>query len=277
MSDPEYTYNFIDGTWEYRHAGQLTPISDLSLDMMAIGIKSHRESAERCFSHGVEHGIGAGELLIAAKKRFKHGEWLPWLKENCEVAERTAQAYMRLARLPAQKRKAIADLPLTDALSAIRSREQKLADAEAREAHPRTKFDRIAYTTGGVTYHDEEIFSAPPGPPPPPPPPPPTLDQYVDEAIRQLDQLLYELTDTFNIETLRSAIRERLSGDIVFDQGECFAKLSHPAATLAKVIFDVCGAGKACAVAAAIKTMAANPEASAERRKTEYVAAEIAQ
>jgi hypothetical protein len=81
--DNQNTFGFVDGAWEYRHAGQLVPIADLSLDMMAIGIKSHRVSAERCFSHGVEHAIGAGELLIAAKKKVNHGGWLPWLETQC--------------------------------------------------------------------------------------------------------------------------------------------------------------------------------------------------
>jgi Protein of unknown function (DUF3102) len=127
VSDDQNTYSFVDGVWEYRHAGQLIATADLSLEMMAIGIKSHRESAERCFSHGVEHAIGAGELLIEAKKKIKHGEWLPWLETNCELARRTAQAYMQLARLPAEKRKAIAHLPVEEALVAIRDRGKVVA------------------------------------------------------------------------------------------------------------------------------------------------------
>jgi Protein of unknown function (DUF3102) len=133
--DNQNTFGFVDGGWEYRHAGQLIPIADLSLDMMAIGIKSHRESAERCFSHGVEHAIGAGELLIAAKKKIKHGEWLSWLDTHCELALRTAQAYMQLARLPVEKRKAIAHLPVEKALIAIRDKERLVADQRAAEEH----------------------------------------------------------------------------------------------------------------------------------------------
>jgi hypothetical protein len=40
----------------------------------------------------------AGDLLIEAKGKVKHGQWLPWLAEHCSIAERTAQLYMRLAR-----------------------------------------------------------------------------------------------------------------------------------------------------------------------------------
>jgi hypothetical protein len=42
---------------------------------------------------------------------------------------------------------------------------------------------------------------------------------------------------------------------IVEDQGERFAKLSHPAETLARVIFENCGAAKAEAVAKELKKL----------------------
>jgi hypothetical protein len=32
----------------------------------------------------------AGDLLIEAKALVPHGQWLPWLAEHCEMAERTA-------------------------------------------------------------------------------------------------------------------------------------------------------------------------------------------
>jgi Protein of unknown function (DUF3102) len=136
-SDNQNTCSFVDGSWEYRCAGQLIAIADLSLETMAIGIKGHRESAERCFGQGVEHAIGAGGLLIEAKKKIGHGEWLPWLENNCELARRTAQAYMQLARLPAEKRKAVAHLPVEKALVAIRDKERLVADPRAAELRAR--------------------------------------------------------------------------------------------------------------------------------------------
>jgi hypothetical protein len=41
--------------------------------------------------------MAAGDILLEAKLRLKHGQWLPWL-ETCDISERTAQRYMRLAR-----------------------------------------------------------------------------------------------------------------------------------------------------------------------------------
>jgi hypothetical protein len=52
----------------------------------------------------VAEAIGVGELLNQAKARMKHGEWLPWLKNNCLLSERTANRYMWTAK-PENKQK----------------------------------------------------------------------------------------------------------------------------------------------------------------------------
>ena len=63
---------------------------------------------------------------------------------------------------------------------------------------------------------------------------------------------------------------------IVEDQDERFAKLSHPAETLARVIFETCGAAKADAVAKELNkliTAAGNDvptDASAEAMKAKH-------
>jgi Protein of unknown function (DUF3102) len=44
-----------------------------------------------------ERAIEAGRALIEAKALVKHGEWLPWLREHCQLPERTAQLYMKIA------------------------------------------------------------------------------------------------------------------------------------------------------------------------------------
>ena len=65
-----------------------------------------------------------------AKGRMEHGEWLPWLKQNCGVPERTAQRYMRLAdgsSRPDTRRKSdtMADLTLTGAERLLGADEKK--------------------------------------------------------------------------------------------------------------------------------------------------------
>ena len=42
--------------------------------------------------------IGIGQRLIEAKEMLSHGQWLPWLTDQVEFSERTAQDFMRLAR-----------------------------------------------------------------------------------------------------------------------------------------------------------------------------------
>jgi hypothetical protein len=49
---------------------------------------------------GFQHAVKAGLYLIQAKRLVRHGEWLPWLENHCEVSERTARAYMQLAKMP---------------------------------------------------------------------------------------------------------------------------------------------------------------------------------
>lgn len=46
---------------------------------------------------GLGHAIRAGQLLSEAKDAVPHGQWLPWLKENFNLSERTAQKLMRVA------------------------------------------------------------------------------------------------------------------------------------------------------------------------------------
>ena len=42
--------------------------------------------------------LDIGRRLMEAKEQLTHGEWLPWLNEQVEFSERTAQNFMRLAR-----------------------------------------------------------------------------------------------------------------------------------------------------------------------------------
>src|SRR5262245_26802968 len=44
----------------------------------------------------LEHALEVGRLLTEAKATARHGAWLPWLRDNCTMSERSAQAYMRL-------------------------------------------------------------------------------------------------------------------------------------------------------------------------------------
>jgi len=68
------------------------------LPVIATSIRDHLAAAEQATRRGLEHAIAAGALLLEAKELVDHGEWLPWLQANCELGERQARTYMRLAR-----------------------------------------------------------------------------------------------------------------------------------------------------------------------------------
>ena len=84
--------------------------------------QAHRQ-CEHAARSAVTHAVRCGELLLHAKAAVPHGGWLPWLAENTQVNERTAQLYMRLARelpkLDPSKAQRVADLPLREALRFI--------------------------------------------------------------------------------------------------------------------------------------------------------------
>lgn len=71
----------------------------LDLPALALAINEENALAERHAELAIHRAKRAGELLIAAKAKVAHGQWLPWLSANCPtLKERTARAYMRLAK-----------------------------------------------------------------------------------------------------------------------------------------------------------------------------------
>lgn len=101
---------------------------------VASEIRREHEAATMSAKNALEHARRAGELLAQVKAKIPHGYWLLWLKENCpEIAERTAQAYMRLAqRWPELEGKTqrVAGLPVRQALvllSEPRERSEELS------------------------------------------------------------------------------------------------------------------------------------------------------
>lgn len=84
--------------------------------------------------------LGIGQRLIEAKEMMPHGDWLPWLENEVEFSERTAQNFMRLAR-EWQNPQTFADLGASKALTLLalppKEREQFLA--ETHEVDGKTK------------------------------------------------------------------------------------------------------------------------------------------
>ena len=51
-----------------------------------------------------------------------HGEWDRWQRQNLIIKPRTVRDYMQLARLDEEKRRRVANMPLREALKALRHR-----------------------------------------------------------------------------------------------------------------------------------------------------------
>ena len=90
-----------------------------SLLELAARIRAEHEAIHGMLHATVDRAMAAGDLLLEAKVLVKHGEWLPWLKERCEISERTAELYMRCAKhrttIESRKSATVADFNLRDA------------------------------------------------------------------------------------------------------------------------------------------------------------------
>lgn len=91
----------------------------VTLTDLAARIRVEHEAVGK----GLQHAVAAGVLLVEAKSRTAHGEWCAWLEVNCEMSERTARAYMRVARahrnLGSVNRQRVADSSFRGALKLL--------------------------------------------------------------------------------------------------------------------------------------------------------------
>jgi hypothetical protein len=105
-----------------------------SLADLAARIRTEHEATASTLQRSVEHAMAVGDLLTEAKRRVKHGRWLPWLSEQCGFSQRTAQLYMRIAKgraaIEAKIRGGVADLNLNQAAAVLGWRNAS-ADSDA--------------------------------------------------------------------------------------------------------------------------------------------------
>src|SRR5712671_939062 len=62
-----------------RVSEQATVIGSNSLPELAARIRAEHAATGEALKSSIDHSIAAGELLIEAKAKVPHGEWLPWL------------------------------------------------------------------------------------------------------------------------------------------------------------------------------------------------------
>jgi len=98
---------------------------------------------------------------------------------------------------------------LREALSAIRSREKQLADADERMNRPPLGPARLATVVNGEVLLGHDAVRAICAAPAPPAPPLPTAEEVADSIIERLAQAFYEVRDKINIDDLRAAFDRR--------------------------------------------------------------------
>jgi DUF3102 family protein len=111
-----------------------------SLADLAARIRQEHDAVAGALKSSLTHAMGAGDLLLEAKAQIPHGQWLPWLQDYCQVSERMAQRYIRLARnrgVIEAKTTSVSDLTLNGALALLTvpgTAEKTVTSAEALEA-----------------------------------------------------------------------------------------------------------------------------------------------
>src|SRR3984957_17157600 len=130
-----------------------------SLAQIAEKIISHLARADSNAISAMQHAINAGKLLTVAKTRVGHGNFERWVDDNCNIAVRTAQAYMRLSKrvgdLPAYEAQRVAHLPMREAIKAVATpnivdREQG-ADHNGLNARKNTRLSTNLCNVGPLT------------------------------------------------------------------------------------------------------------------------------
>ncbi len=96
----------------------MSALGDNRLAVLAANIRDAHAGVREAARTAAERAIDAGRMLTEAKALLKHGQWLPWLKDHCQLSERTAQLYMRVAKL-GLKSETVADLGLRAAAKVV--------------------------------------------------------------------------------------------------------------------------------------------------------------
>jgi hypothetical protein len=120
---------------------------------LAARIKAEHEACVGAMRRGLKHAITAGELLAEARELVPHGEWLPWLANNCAVSARSAQRYMKLAGHKDEivKNDTVSHMTINEALDAV---------AEAPDAERRAALDNLKRLAANVRASEQKVYRA---------------------------------------------------------------------------------------------------------------------
>lgn len=102
------------------------------LDTLAANIRTWHAAVNGAMGTAYQHALDIGDALIAAKAAIKHGQWLDWLKRECDLSERTARRYMEIAgsrEQLAQIGHTVSDLSMRGALKLIQKARAPASDS----------------------------------------------------------------------------------------------------------------------------------------------------
>jgi hypothetical protein len=127
------------------------------LDELAAELAAEHQRCEGAYRQALEHALRCGDLLIEAKAQLAHGEWRGWVAANFPGSDRTARAYMQLARNRHQlERRPVAN-------SGIRAALRELA---APRKEPRPTVEETLTAAGPFEGAMDELDAAPEPEPP---------------------------------------------------------------------------------------------------------------
>ena len=75
----------------FREEGEAPAVPERDIQLITAEIQFFKRQAGQAVYE-------IGRCLLEAKAQLKHGEWLPWLRDEVAFSEASAQRYMRLAR-----------------------------------------------------------------------------------------------------------------------------------------------------------------------------------
>ena len=114
------------------------------LDALAEEVRKHLQASAAAAQNFLEHALAAGDALIRAKERVKHGDWLKWLK-SCDLSADTAERYLKLARHRTELNSArVWNLSLSAALKLV-VKKKPVDGPKANKCRPATHFDALVW------------------------------------------------------------------------------------------------------------------------------------
>lgn len=151
-------------------ANAMRYMSGNGLVTLAKDIEKEHQAAREAARTAIEHAIRCGELLLKAKPKVQHGEWLPWLAANTSIGTRQAQNYMRIAANKAEIEQANAQrdshLPVREAIALLaepkpelQERVTRINEKFAQSADIRREFVRCLHEMR-ATFDDDAAFKA---------------------------------------------------------------------------------------------------------------------